>query len=75
MNLTELKQHAQINFFESQKAVQDKNIVKVLSIAKPIIQFLSTFFIIPKKIRSILNDLLIIIETLIDENVTNQTNL
>ena len=75
MNLTELKQHANSNFLESQKAVQDKNIKIVFSIARPILVFCASFFIIPKKIRMILSDLIAIMDILIGENENSEVAL
>jgi len=68
MNLVQIKLHAEANFLESKKAVQNKNIKKVFSIAKPILEFCSTFFLIPKKVRMILADLLAIMDILTAEN-------
>lgn len=64
MNLAQIKLHAEANFLESKKAVQDRNIEKVFSIAKPILRFCASFFLIPKKVRMILADLVEIMDIL-----------
>lgn len=64
MNLVQIKLHAETNFLESKKAVQDNNIKRVFSIAKPILVFCASFFLIPKKVRMILADLVEIMDIL-----------
>lgn len=75
MNLTQIRQHANSNFLESQKALNDKNIKKVFSIARPILVFCASFFIIPKKVRSILSDLIAVMDILIGENENSEVAL
>lgn len=64
MNINEVRQHANLNWLESEKAKQQLNAVKVYSIARPILVFLSNFFIIPKKIRLILTHLIEVLDTI-----------
>lgn len=64
MNINEVRQHANINWLESEKATQQKNAQKVYSIARPILVFLSNFFIIPKKVRLILSHLIEVLDTI-----------
>lgn len=64
MNLTQIKLHADANFLDSKKAVQDRNIKRVFSIARPILEFCASFFLIPKKVRMILHDLVVIMDIL-----------
>lgn len=64
MNLSEINQHAELNFLESAKAVSENNHQKVFIIARPILVFLSNFFIIPKKVRGILGHLVEVMDLL-----------
>ena len=64
MNLKTLKIQAEQNFFISQKAVSEGRVDKVYHIAKPILEFLSSFFLIPKKVRLILGHLVEVLDAL-----------
>lgn len=64
MNLAQIKIHAQENFIDSQKAVSEGRLDKVYHIAKPILLFLASFFIIPKKVRMILTHLVEVLDAL-----------
>lgn len=64
MNINEVRQHANNYWLESEKAKQQQNAQKVYSIARPILVFLSNFFIIPKKIRLILTHLIEVLDTI-----------
>jgi hypothetical protein len=64
MNFIKIKLQAQENFIDSQKAVSEKRADKVYHIAKPILLFLASFFIIPKKVRLILGHLIEVLDAL-----------
>lgn len=64
MNIREINEHANIYFLESQKAVSENKPEKVYKIARPILFFLSKFFIIPRKVRAILSHLVEIMDAL-----------
>ena len=73
MTLNEINKHASINFIESEKAVKENNINKVFAIARPILVFLSTFFLLPKKVRLIISHLVEVLDMLHpnDNDVSN----
>lgn len=64
MNINEVRQHANEYWLESEKAKSQQNAQKVYSIARPILVFLSNFFIIPKKVRLILAHLIEVLDTI-----------
>lgn len=68
MTLSEINKHASINFIESEKAVKENNINKVFAIARPILVFLSTFFLVPKKVRLIISHLVEVLDMLHPNN-------
>lgn len=63
--MIELKKYADTNFIESSKAVSNKDHKKVFQIARPILIFLSRFFLIPKNIRLILSHLVEILDAIV----------
>jgi hypothetical protein len=67
MNLSEINKHSDLYWLESQKAVTEKNHKKVFIIARPILIFLSKFFIIPKKIRLILANVVEVMDLIYPE--------
>jgi hypothetical protein len=73
MNLKEVNKHANINWLECEKARSENNTKKVFHIARPILIFLSTFFIVPKKVRLIISHLIEVLDTIIpnDNDVSN----
>ena len=64
MNLKEITEHANNNWLESEKATSEKNTEKVFYIARPILVFLSNFFIVPKKVRLIISHLVEVLDML-----------
>jgi len=64
MNFIKIKLQAEENFINSQKAVSEGRADKVYHIAKPILEFLASFFIIPKKVRMILKHLVEVLDAL-----------
>jgi len=62
MNLLEVKKYAESQEIQSALATSQKDTARVYEIARPIIAFLSGFFIVPRKVRAILNDLLTVLD-------------
>ena len=58
MNLFNAKKFASQNAAAAAEAAQKRNFCDVYKIARPILSFLSTFFIIPGKIRQIIVSLI-----------------
>lgn len=71
-SFTKINLHAEENFFISQKAVSEGKPGKVFHIAKPILEFLSNFVLIPKKVRMILGHLVEVLDALYPE-LNNET--
>jgi hypothetical protein len=65
MSMLELKKYADLNVVESSKSVSNKDHKKVFQIARPILVFLSNFFLIPKNIRLILSHLVEIMDAIV----------
>jgi len=74
MNLKEVNEHANLNWLECQKATSEKNTEKVFYIARPILVFLSNFFIVPKKVRVILSQLVEVLD-MIHPNSNEVSNI
>lgn len=72
-NLISVKQYASTKESESNEAVQSGKIVKVYEIARPILVFIGGFFIVPKKVRTILTNLVTVLD-IVFEIVNNETN-
>jgi hypothetical protein len=66
MNFKEVTEHSELNWLESEKAASEKNHKKVFIIARPILVFLSNFFIVPKKVRLILSHVVEVLDSLIE---------
>ena len=64
MNLQELKLYADENYEQSLQLVEQKEHKKVFIIARPILEFLAHFFLIPKNVRLILSHLIEVMDTL-----------
>ena len=64
MNIIEIKQHAEINYISSALATEKKDLKKVFTIARPILVFLSNFFLIPKKVRLIISHLIEVLDAI-----------
>ena len=60
MNLLTAKKFASINAAAAAEAAKKKNFCEVYAIARPILQFLSTFFIVPAKVKSIIVSLIVV---------------
>lgn len=67
MNLVDINKHSDLYWLESQKAVTENNYKKVFIIARPILVFLSKFFIIPKKVRLILANVVEVMDLIYPE--------
>jgi hypothetical protein len=75
MQLIEVKKYADSNFVESSKAVSNKEHKKVFQIARPILVFLSRFFLIPKNIRLILSDLVEILDAFVPVPIEDASSI
>ena len=64
MNIFEIKRHAEDNVVQSAQATEKKDFKTVFTIARPILVFLSNFFLIPNKVRVIISHLIEILDTL-----------
>lgn len=62
MTLLQIKKYAESQEFNSLLATSQKDVARVYEIARPIIEFLSGFFIVPKKVRAILKNLLHVLD-------------
>ena len=65
--MLEIKKFADENVIDSTMAISQKNHKKVVSIARPILVFLSRFFLIPKNIRTIISHLVEILDVFFPE--------
>lgn len=78
-NLISVKQYANQKEQESTEAVQGGKISKVYEIARPILVFIGAFFIVPKKVRTIISNLVTVLDVVFEivnnensENVINK---
>jgi hypothetical protein len=71
-NLISVKNYATQKESESTEAVQGGKIVKVYEIARPILVFIGGFFIVPKKVRTIISNLVTVLDVVF-EIVNNET--
>jgi hypothetical protein len=74
-NLISVKNYASQKEIESTEAVQGGKIVKVYEIARPILVFIGGFFIVPKKVRTIISNLVTVLDVVFEiVNNENQSN-
>jgi hypothetical protein len=64
MNIQQINTYAKDNLVQSHIALSQHNIEKSFLIARPILVFLGGFFLIPKKIRTILNHLVEVLDVI-----------
>lgn len=71
-SIAQLRSYADENIIDSSVAISSKNHKKVFQIARPILVFLSKFFLIPKNVRLILSHLVEIMDAIHPEDNINQ---